>query len=141
MWYFIKLCLIYIIGHFGWKKKNHSLPCSWWPSWVFNRSKRQQHLVSSLQWSCMTIFNSILRVVSEKNIFEISANQRLLWLLAAILDNRSEQQQLIRTLSATFLPSMVPIHQVLEKKFVLHISHRVAMLNYVPRWRPSWVFN
>jgi hypothetical protein len=33
---------------------------------------------------------------------------------------------------------MVPIHQVvLEKKFVLHISHRVAMLNYVPRWQPS----
>jgi hypothetical protein len=26
---------------------------------------------------------------------------------------------------------MVPIHPVvLEKKFVLHISHRVAMLNY-----------
>jgi hypothetical protein len=28
---------------------------------------------------------------------------------------------------------MVPIHPVvLEKKFVLHISHRVAILNYVP---------
>jgi hypothetical protein len=28
---------------------------------------------------------------------------------------------------------MVPIHPVvLEKKFVLHISHGVAMLNYVP---------
>jgi hypothetical protein len=28
---------------------------------------------------------------------------------------------------------MVPIHPVvLEKKFVLHISHRVAMLNYIP---------
>jgi hypothetical protein len=27
---------------------------------------------------------------------------------------------------------MVPIHpMVLEKKFVLHISHRVSMLNYV----------
>jgi hypothetical protein len=29
---------------------------------------------------------------------------------------------------------MVPIHPVvLEKKFVLHISHRVAILTYVPR--------
>jgi hypothetical protein len=27
----------------------------------------------------MTIFNSILHVVSEKKVFEISANQRLLW--------------------------------------------------------------
>jgi hypothetical protein len=35
------------------------------------------------------IFNSILYVVSKKKIFEISANQRLLWPLAAILDNRS----------------------------------------------------
>jgi hypothetical protein len=91
----------------------------------------------------MTNFNSILRVISEKKIFEISANKRLLWPLAAMLDNRSEQQQqLIRTLSGTFLPSMVPIHQVvLEKKFVLHISHKVAMLNYFPRWRPSWMFD
>jgi hypothetical protein len=49
---------------------------------------------------------------------------------------------LIRTLQGTFLPSMVPIHPVvLEKKFVLHISHRVAMLNYVPHWWPSWIFN
>jgi hypothetical protein len=40
-------------------------------------------------------------------------------------------------LQGTFLPSMVPIHPVvLEKKFVLHISHRVAMLNYVPSWWP-----
>jgi hypothetical protein len=36
----------------------------------------------------MTIFNSILYVVSEKKIFEISANQKLLWPLAAILDLR-----------------------------------------------------
>jgi hypothetical protein len=55
----------------------------------------------------MTIFNFILRVISEK-IFEISANQRLLWPLAAILDNRSEQkvttidQSLIRNISAKY---------------------------------------
>jgi hypothetical protein len=37
---------------------------------------------------------------------------------------------------------MVPIHPVvLEKKFVLHISHWVAMLTYVPCWWPSWIFN
>jgi hypothetical protein len=56
----------------------------------------------------MTIFNSILHVVSEKKIFEISANQRLLWLLAAILDNRSERkvttidQNLARNISAKY---------------------------------------
>jgi hypothetical protein len=53
----------------------------------------------------MTIFNSIRHVVSEKEIFEISANQRLLCLLAAILDNWSEQkvttidQNLVRNIS------------------------------------------
>jgi hypothetical protein len=37
---------------------------------------------------------------------------------------------------------MVPIHpMILEKKFVLHISNRVAMLNYIPRWQPSWIVN
>jgi hypothetical protein len=56
----------------------------------------------------MTIFNPILHVVSEKKIFEISANQRLLWPLAAILDNRSEQkvttidQNLVRNISAKY---------------------------------------
>jgi hypothetical protein len=41
----------------------------------------------------MTIFNSILHVALEKKkIFEISAIQRLLWPLAAKLDNRSEQK-------------------------------------------------
>jgi hypothetical protein len=53
----------------------------------------------------MTIFNSILYVVSEKKIFEISVNQRLLWPLTVILDNRSEQkvatidQNLVRNIS------------------------------------------
>jgi hypothetical protein len=58
----------------------------------------------------MTIFNSILHVpvVSEKKIIEISANQRLLWPLAAILDNQSEQkvttidQNLVRNISAKY---------------------------------------
>jgi hypothetical protein len=56
----------------------------------------------------MTIFNSILHVVSEKKIFEISANQRLLWFLAAILDNQLEQkvttidQNLVRNISAKY---------------------------------------
>ena len=69
-------------------------------------------------------------VVSEKKIFEISANQRLLWALAAMLDDRSEQKvtTLDKDLQGTFLPSMVPIHPVvLEKKLVLHISHGVAV--------------
>jgi hypothetical protein len=56
----------------------------------------------------LTIFNSILHVVSGKKIFEISANQRLLWPLAAILDNQSEQkvttidQNLVRNISAKY---------------------------------------
>jgi hypothetical protein len=56
----------------------------------------------------MTIFNSILHVVLEKKIFKISANQRLLWPLAAILDNRSEHkvttidQNLFRNIAAKY---------------------------------------
>jgi hypothetical protein len=56
----------------------------------------------------MTIFNSILYVVSEKKIFEISVNQRLSWPLAAILDNQSEQkvtkidQNLVMNISAKY---------------------------------------
>jgi hypothetical protein len=54
----------------------------------------------------MTIFTSILHVVSEKKIFEISANQGLLWPLAAIFDIQLEQkvttidQNLVRNISA-----------------------------------------
>jgi hypothetical protein len=46
--------------------------------------------------------------LAEKKIFEISANQRLLWPLAAILDNRSEQkvtpinQNVVRNISAKY---------------------------------------
>jgi hypothetical protein len=56
----------------------------------------------------MTIFNSILHVVLEKKIFEIEPNQRLLWPLVAILDNRLEQkvttidQNLVRNISAKY---------------------------------------
>jgi hypothetical protein len=56
----------------------------------------------------MTICNAILHVVSEKKIFEISENQRLVWTLVAILDNRSEQkgttihQNLVRNISAKY---------------------------------------
>jgi hypothetical protein len=64
-----------------------------------------------------------------------------LW-LAEIFNDLLLRYYMEDTLSWTFLPSMVPIHPVvLEKKFVLHISHRVAMLNYVPHWWPSWIFN
>jgi hypothetical protein len=76
----------------------------------------------------MTIFISILHVVSEKKIFEISVNQRLLWPLAAILDNRSEQKvtTIDQHMSGRFLSSMVPIHPVvLEKKFVLQIFNSI----------------
>jgi hypothetical protein len=61
-----------------------------------------------------------------------------------MLDDQSEQKvkKVDKDLARKFLPSIVPIHPVvLEKKFVLHISLRVAMLNYVLRWWPSWIFN
>jgi hypothetical protein len=54
----------------------------------------------------LTTYNSILHVVCEKKIFEISANQRLLWALAAMVDDRSEQKatkldrDLVRSISA-----------------------------------------
>jgi hypothetical protein len=72
--------------------------------------------------------------------------KKFLFLVTAAILNRGRSEQKVTTLdkdlAGTFLPSMVPIHPVvLEKKFVLHISHRVAMLNYVPRWWPSWIFN
>ena len=53
-------------------------------------------------------------------------------ILQPVSSSESSSQK-SRTLQGTFLPSMVPIHpMVLEKKFVLHISHRVTMLTYVP---------
>jgi hypothetical protein len=48
---------------------------------------------------------------------------------------RSEQKvtTLDKELAGTFLPSMVPFHPgVLEKKFVLNISHRVANVKLCP---------
>jgi hypothetical protein len=54
------------------------------------------------------------------------------------LERRTAEQKLTtldKDLARNILPSMIPIHPVvLEKKFVLHISHGVAMLTYVPRW-------
>ena len=51
-------------------------------------------------------------------------------MLAAMLDDQSEQKvkKVDKDLARKFLPSIVPIHPVvLEKKFVLHISHRVTV--------------
>jgi hypothetical protein len=39
-----------------------------------------------------TFHPPILHVVSEKKFFEISANQKLLWVLVAMLDDQSEQK-------------------------------------------------
>ena len=43
-------------------------------------------MVSSLHWSFMTIFNSILHVVSEKKIIKNFSQSEALWPLAAMLD-------------------------------------------------------
>ena len=54
----------------------------WWPSWISDRHNKQKlvkgHSVSSL--------------VSEKKIFEISANQSILLALAAMLIIRLERK-------------------------------------------------
>jgi hypothetical protein len=84
------------------------MTCHWQPFWIFDQPKKKQDLVNILQWSFLTTYNSILHVVSEKKIFEISANQRILWTLAAMLDDRSEQkvtkldQDLVRNISTKY---------------------------------------
>jgi hypothetical protein len=57
-------------------------------------------------------------VVSEKKIFEISANQSIFLALAAILNIRLERKTvtLYRTIQGTFLLSSVPIGQVVSEK-------------------------
>jgi hypothetical protein len=54
---------------------------------------------------------SVSSLVSEKKIFEISANQSILLALAAILNIRLE-----RTIQGTFLLSLVPIGPVVSEK-------------------------
>jgi hypothetical protein len=56
--------------------------------------------------------------VSEKKIFEISANQSILLALAAILNIRLERKTvtLERTIQGTFLLSSVPIGQLVSEK-------------------------
>jgi hypothetical protein len=49
-------------------------------------------ILSILTKLCPNVPWVILHVVSEKKIIKISANQRLLWPLAAMLDNRSQRK-------------------------------------------------
>jgi hypothetical protein len=59
---------------------------------------------------------SVSSLVSEKKIFEISANQSILLALAAILNIRLERKTLQRTIQETFLLSLVPIGPVVSEK-------------------------
>jgi hypothetical protein len=61
---------------------------------------------------------SVSSLVSEKNIFEISANQSILLTLAAIFNIRLERKTvtLQKTIQGTFLLSLVPIGPVVSEK-------------------------
>jgi hypothetical protein len=61
---------------------------------------------------------SVSSVVSEKRIFEISANQSILLALAAMLNIRLERktETLLRTIQGTFLLSLVPTGPVVSEK-------------------------
>jgi branched-subunit amino acid transport protein AzlD len=104
----------------------------WWPSWIFNRSKK--YLVSSLQWSknhWMDWNHSWQKCSwqgSDQLLLLFVPIGYPIWLPGAIIASDWLKFQRIHTV-------------VLEKKFVIHISHWVAMLTYVPRWWPSWIFN
>ena len=106
----------------------------------------------------MTIFNSILHVVSEKKIFEISVNQRLLWPLAAILDNRSEQkvttidQNLVRKISVKHgsNPSSGSWEEVCFTNFQFHPPCSIGkedlkkfqpIRGFYGPWQPCWIID
>jgi hypothetical protein len=61
---------------------------------------------------------SVSSLVSEKKIFEISANQSILLALAAMLNIRLERktESLQRTIQGTILLSLVPIGPVVSEK-------------------------
>jgi hypothetical protein len=61
---------------------------------------------------------SVSSLVSEKKIFEISANQSILLALAAMLNTQLERkiQTLQRTIQGTFLLSLIPIGPVVSEK-------------------------
>jgi hypothetical protein len=61
---------------------------------------------------------SVSSLVSEKRIFEISANQSILLALAAMLNTQLERkiQTLQRTIQGTFLLSLIPIGPVVSEK-------------------------
>jgi hypothetical protein len=61
---------------------------------------------------------SVSSLVSEKKIFEISANQSILLAMAVMLNIRLERktETLYRTIQGTFLLSLVPIGPVVSEK-------------------------
>jgi hypothetical protein len=59
----------------------------WRPSWISDRHKKQQ-----LGKGHSNSLGSVSSLVSEKRIFEISANQSILLALAAMLNIRLEQK-------------------------------------------------
>jgi hypothetical protein len=77
---------MYIHVQFGF---NHI--CSWRPSWISDRHKKQKLGKGHSNDHSFTVW-VVSSLVSEKKIFEISANQSILLALAAILNIRLERK-------------------------------------------------
>ena len=64
----------------------------WWPSWISDRHKKQKLGNGHSNDLSITVWVQSVHLVSEKKIFEISANQSILLALAAILNIRLERK-------------------------------------------------
>jgi hypothetical protein len=63
----------------------------WWPSWISDRHKKQK-LGKGHSNDHSFSLGSVSLLVSEKKIFEISANQSILLAVAAMLNIRLERK-------------------------------------------------
>jgi hypothetical protein len=64
----------------------------WRPSWISDRNKKTETWLRTFQWSFIYSLGSVSSLVSEKKIFEISANQSILLALVAMLNIRLERK-------------------------------------------------
>jgi hypothetical protein len=64
----------------------------WRSSWISDRPKKQKFSKGHSNDHSFTVLGSVSSLVSEKKIFEISANQSILLALAAMLNIRLERK-------------------------------------------------
>jgi hypothetical protein len=64
----------------------------WWPSWISDPHKKQKLGKGHSNDHSFTVWSSVSPLISEKRIFEISANQSILLALAAMLNIRLERK-------------------------------------------------